>query len=182
MNDILATAKNNLQHAQERQTRNANKHRQQVSFQVGNQVLLSTANLKIDDRARKLTSKYIGPFTIKNKISDVVYELELPSSLGRIHPVFHVSRLRIYHNADNQFPSRTQTSSRPLPELLDGEEAWEVERILNERVRRRGRSSTIEYLVQWKGYPLHEATWEPSRNLRYASEIVRSWKESRNRQ
>ena len=184
MNDILATAKNNLQHAQERQTRNANKHRQQVNFQVGDQVLLSTANLKIDDRARKLTSKYIGPFTIKNKISDVVYELELPSSLGRIHPVFHVSRLRTYHNADTQFPIRSQTSTRPLPELLDGEEVWEVEEILNERVRRRGRSSTIEYLVKWKDYPLHEATWEPSRNLRYAKDVLERWskKESRSRQ
>ena len=182
MNDILATAKNNLQHAQERQTRNANKHRQQVNFQVGDQVLLSTTNLKVDDRARKLTSKYIGPFTIKNKISDVVYELELPTLLNRIHPVFHVSRLRTYHNADTQFPSRTQTSTRPLPELLDGEEAWEVEKILDERVRRRGRNSTIEYLVKWKNYPLHESTWEPSRNLRYATEVMRSWEQSRNRQ
>ncbi|MGH2639957.1 MAG: hypothetical protein ACRDF4_11870, partial [Rhabdochlamydiaceae bacterium] len=41
----------------------------------------------------KLTARYIGPFTIKRKLSPLNYELQLPPSLS-IHPVFHISKLR----------------------------------------------------------------------------------------
>ena len=45
---------------------------------------------------------------------------------------------------------------RPLPELLEGEEVYEVETILKHRRRGRG----YQYYVKWKGYPITEATWE----------------------
>lgn len=38
---------------------------------------------------------------------------------------------------------------------------YEVEGIL----ARRGSGSRVQYLVQWKGYPLYEATWEPRASL-----------------
>ena len=165
--------------AQQRQSKYANQHRQNITFQVNDQVLLSTSNLNTNDRARKLISKYIGPFRIKKVISDVVYELELPDTMirRRIHPVFHISKLKKYNNADQQFPIRTnqqQNNIRPLPEILNdtGEEAWEVEKILDKRNRKVGRRVHIEYLVKWKGYPLHESTWEPIGNLKNAPDVV----------
>ena len=45
---------------------------------------------------------------------------------------------------------------RPLPELLEGEEVYEVETILKHRRRGRG----YQYYVKWKGYLITEATWE----------------------
>ncbi|KAG8651877.1 hypothetical protein MANES_06G033425v8 [Manihot esculenta] len=42
----------------------------------------------------KLAPRYIGPFEILQKIGNVSYKLDLPPSMGRIHPVFHVSMLR----------------------------------------------------------------------------------------
>jgi Chromo (CHRromatin Organisation MOdifier) domain len=45
---------------------------------------------------------------------------------------------------------------QPLPELLEGEEVYEVETILKHQ--RRGRE--YQYYVKWKGYPVTEATWE----------------------
>ena len=38
---------------------------------------------------------------------------------------------------------------------------YEVDRILAKRPHR----NTWEYLVLWKGYAAHEATWEPLSNL-----------------
>ena len=63
-------------------------------------------------------------------VSSVAYELELPDTMSRVHPVFHVSKLKAYRDGSSAFPDRQQRPSRPAPELLPdtGEEAWEVTR------------------------------------------------------
>ncbi|XP_070029166.1 uncharacterized protein [Nicotiana sylvestris] len=45
----------------------------------------------------KLSPRYIGPFEILERISEVAYRLALPPSLVAIHPVFQVFMLRKYH-------------------------------------------------------------------------------------
>ena len=47
-------------------------------------------------KKRKLNPRYIGPFRIIERIGPVAYRLKLPSKMGRIHNVFHVSMLRKY--------------------------------------------------------------------------------------
>ena len=65
-------------------------------FAEGDQVMLSTANINLAGYGtEKLKPRWIGPFTILEKRSDVVYKLSLPSSMA-IHPVFHISRLKPY--------------------------------------------------------------------------------------
>ena len=44
----------------------------------------------------KLSPRLIGPFEILEKIGLVAYRVALPSSLSRLHDVFHVSVLRKY--------------------------------------------------------------------------------------
>jgi len=82
----------------------------------------------------------------------------------RIHPVFHVSLLEPHQR--NPFPDRTQPPPPPI-ELEDDVE-WEVEEILDSRIRR----GKIQYLVHWQGYGPHERTWEPLENLSNAAETV----------
>lgn len=178
MKEALMRAKENLIAAQERQKKYADERRKEEVFVVGDQVLLSTANLSHDHRAPKLLPRFIGPFLIKRVISSVAYELELPSAYSRIHPVFHVSKLRRYRDGSDTFPTRPNPIDRPLPVLIDdNEEAWEVERIVDKRTRRvRGRNIT-EYCVLWKGYPEWEKTWEPIHNLRYAGEAIRQFEQ-----
>ena len=40
---------------------------------------------------------------------------------------------------------------------MDGEPEYTIQEIVRDRKRGRG----TEYLVQWKGWPNEEATWEP---------------------
>ena len=42
----------------------------------------------------KLSPRFIGPYRILRRVGRVAYELELPSGLKSVHPVFHVSMLR----------------------------------------------------------------------------------------
>ena len=43
---------------------------------------------------RKLSTRYVGPYEILNRVGEVAYELELPAELASVHPVFHVSMLK----------------------------------------------------------------------------------------
>ncbi|GIL80833.1 hypothetical protein Vretimale_9400 [Volvox reticuliferus] len=63
-------------------------------FRVGDRVRLSTTNLCLPDQpTTRLRPGFLGPFTIREVVSPAAYRLELPASLGRLHPVLHVSRL-----------------------------------------------------------------------------------------
>lgn len=101
MNKDLAAAKAALKTAQERQAHYANTKRQDISYKVGDRVLLSTANLKLrtDGPASKFNPRWCGPFAITERIGKVAYRLELPSTM-RVHPVFHVSLLKPYQAAE----------------------------------------------------------------------------------
>ena len=44
----------------------------------------------------KLSSRYIGPFEVLERVGVVAYRLALPPSLSSVHEVFHVSILRKY--------------------------------------------------------------------------------------
>ncbi|KAJ9526232.1 hypothetical protein QJQ45_009699 [Haematococcus lacustris] len=55
--------------AQDRQQRYANKRRRDVTFSVGDSVLLSTKNLRnAPGRARKFLPRYVGPFKVTGKL------------------------------------------------------------------------------------------------------------------
>jgi hypothetical protein len=113
-------------------------------------------------RSPKFTYKYIGPFTIKRKVNDNAYELNLPPQL-QIHPVLNISRLKQYHDPSDSFPSRPQPDHRPPADSIreDGAELFEVERI----IAKRGSNRRVEYLVKWLGYPHWESTWEKGSSL-----------------
>ncbi len=178
MSNDLEQAKQSLAQAQQRQAKYADQHRREDSFKAGDRVMLSTANLSTQGRAGKLLPSYIGPFKIIRVASPVAYELELPASMRRVHPVFHISRLRRFVDGSEQFPSRPVAVTRPPAEILEsGEEAWEVERVVDKRVRRAGRRRVVEYLVVWRGYPEWEKSWEPAGNLRQARQAVQQYEQ-----
>jgi hypothetical protein len=155
----IAIAKKNLRLAQQRQAGQADQSRREVNeaIKVGAEVMLSTENLAMGDRTRKLAARYVGPFKVTRMVTPVTVELALPPSMSRMHNRFHVSLLKLF-KADNTFPGRTQVS-RPAPILMDGTEMWKVERVLSHRIAKNG---STEYLIKWHGYPDSDNSWEPS--------------------
>ena len=72
-------------------------------------------------------------------ISSYNYKLDTPPG---IHNVFHTSLLK--RAADNSFPNHRRGDFRPPVVMMDGEEEWEVERVLRERVKGRKRQVLIK--------------------------------------
>jgi hypothetical protein len=171
----LKAAENNMLRAQSQQERLTNRRRRDIEFKQGEKVLLSTNDLRWKGRVTpKLTAKYIGPFVIKRVLSPLNYELELPSSLP-IHPVFHVSKLRKFISGAATFPSRVQEPTRPLPEIVDEQEEYEVEAIRDHRLKRWKGAMHKQYLVKWKGYPEWENSWEWWDSLTNAKEVMEQY-------
>jgi hypothetical protein len=85
-------------------------------------------------------------------MSAVNYCLELPTQWS-IHPVFHIDLLTPYKETTMHGPNFT----RPTPELIDGEEEYSVEKILDSR--HFGRRRRLQYLVKWEGYPDADNMW-----------------------
>jgi len=174
----IDTAHSNLKQAQQSQKHYADQHRRDISYSIGDRVLLKTDNLRSDHPAPKLAPKYIGPFVITAKINDVAYALQLPDNM-RFHNKFHISKLKPYIESDS-FPTRTQQpDTQPPPHLLeDGESAWEVEEILRKRMRTYGRGRPrAQYLTKWKGYSHENNTWEPKSSFRLCPEIIEDFEQ-----
>ena len=168
---------------QRRQKKYADRARREVRFAVGDRVLLSTQHLKLigeRKRARKLTERFVGPYRVKRVVNANAYELELPASL-KIHPVINISHLKEYRDGARAFPDRPVLLTRPEPEALDdnGAPEWVVDRLLDHRKVKRGARQVDQYLVEWKGYPVSEATWEPIENLTGSFELVTEFNEQR---
>ena len=138
LRESLKKAKVHLEESRQRQKRQADLHRQDQRYAVGDRVLLSTANMPVPrNLTRKLSRLYDGPFTVEKFVSGNAYRLKLPESV-RMHPVFNVSQLRPYIDPSEKFPGRTVEPSPPV--VVGDEEEWEVEVILAHRdvaVRRR---------------------------------------------
>jgi len=154
MEEVQGKAKAALTKAQEEMRRYADRKRgEAVEYKVGDLVLFSTRDLKWQIAGRsseKLVKQFIGPYKIKVIISSNVVELELPITV-KIHLVVNVSRIKRYVDQVN-----SQRKEVPQPVVVEGEEEWEVKKILNKR-KIRGKD---KFLVWWKGFTAEGDTWE----------------------
>lgn len=165
MQQALAFARQKLLAAQERQKRNADRHRRELKLEEGDEVLLSAEGLRLKGHGNKLCSPYVGPLKVTAVINPNAVTLALPPQLQALHPTFNISRLKPYRDGRDAFPARPQRYNRPPPVALadtNGDEESVVESILAKRTTRRGEE---QYLVAWRGYPPEENTWEPYENV-----------------
>jgi len=129
MKEIQGEAKAALGKVQKEIRKYADRKREEVNeYKVGDLVMLSTKNLKYQmtrRRTEKLTERFVDPYKIKKIISMNVVELELLSTI-KIHLVVNISRIHRYVGQ-----VEGQRREQPTPVIIEREEKWEVEKILN---------------------------------------------------
>jgi len=141
------------------------KRREEEEYRVGDLVLLSTKDLKWQmkrRRSEKLTEHFIGPYKVKEIVSSNGIELKLPKSI-KIHPVVNISRVQLYKPQVEE-----QKKIPPKLVIIEGEEEFKVEKILNKRTIK----GKEKFLVRWKDYTVEKDTWENRENLENAKELV----------
>jgi len=131
MKEIQKEAKAALGKAQEEIKKYTDRKRGEVNkYKVEDLVMLSTKDLKYQmagRRTEKLMERFVGPYRIKKIVSSNTVELELPSTV-KIHSVVNVSRIQRYVGQ-----VEGQRKEQPAPVVIEGEEEWKVERILNKQ-------------------------------------------------
>nr|GEY30109.1 putative reverse transcriptase domain-containing protein [Tanacetum cinerariifolium] len=103
--------KQRMQAARDRKKSYTDLKRKSMEFQVGDKVMLKVSPWKgvvHFGKWGKLNPRYVGPFSVLERVGDVAYKLDLPKELSRVHNTFHVSNLKKYH------------ADEPLAVPLDG--------------------------------------------------------------
>ena len=97
METALAEAQTNLVLAQKRMAMAVNRLRRSVEFSVGDEVVITTKHIKNYCLLlpTKIKARWVGRFTITQKVSPMAYRVDLPPGWRR-HPIFHINKLKKY--------------------------------------------------------------------------------------
>ena len=82
--------------------------------------------------------------------------------------MFHANLITPYKEMELHGPNYT----RPPPDLVDGEEEFKVEKIID--MKQMGQGHKTYYLVKWKGYPTSDNSWKPKENV-HADELIKEF-------
>jgi hypothetical protein len=165
MNSALTEAKSALAKAQDDMSRYYNRRREPApEYAPGDKVYLDGSDIRTSRPSKKLAHRFLGPYVVERRVGANAYRLRLPQSMSRLHPVFPVVKLLA---APPDPISGRRSRPPPDPVLVDGEEEYEVEAVINSRLFR-GR---LQYLVQWKGYSYEHNSWEDAKDV-HSPELV----------
>jgi hypothetical protein len=168
---ILQILKDNLTMAQNHMKQQADQHRSERIFEVGDWVFLrlqpyKQMSLKQAKKDNKLSPKYYGPYKVLQKIGTMAYKLELPAS-SRVHLVFHVSCLKKV--IGDKIPVQNI-----FPELdEEGKIILEPEAITDTRICQLRNRSISEYLIKWRKLPAEDSTWEDEYFIQKHPELLK---------
>jgi hypothetical protein len=122
-------------------------------FAPGDKVWLDGSDIATNRPSSKLSHRCLGPFVVDACVGHGAYRLKLPYHFHHLHPVFPVVKLS--PAIPDPIPGR-----RPMPPppttLVDGEEEYEVEAILDSQMC----YNCLEYLLKFKGYDESHNQWE----------------------
>ncbi|XP_012468905.1 uncharacterized protein LOC105786988 [Gossypium raimondii] len=138
--------------------------RKDIGFAVADRVFLKVSPWKKAlrfSRNGKLSSRFIEPYEIVERIGPVAYRVALPSELKKIRNVFHLSMLRRYkYDPSHMIP---YSEIELQPDLTYSEEPM---RILAREVKKLRNKRVPLVKVLWHRHGSKEATWEIEESMK----------------
>jgi len=99
-------------------------------YKPGDRVYLDASDIKTTRPSPKLSHRRLRPFEIERQVGPLAYCLKLPHRMKQLHPVFNIVKLSAA--LEDPILGR-KPQALPPPIVVDGEEEWEVEEILDSR-------------------------------------------------
>ena len=166
----IMEARDHLRRAQETRAKRLEQGMRPSKLKVGDLVLLSTEHYNLQLPSQKLAPKWLGPLKVLELRGPNTVRVEIPPRFARLTPLQNVENLKPYHPRP---PEVGPSHEAPPPELVEGEEEFEVEDILAHRLV--GPHKRPEFLVRFKGYGPEDDLWLPQRNLAHAQDILKAY-------
>ncbi|KAG5730274.1 hypothetical protein E4T56_gene10574 [Termitomyces sp. T112] len=136
-------------------------------YKPGDRVYLDSSDIKTTRPSQKLSHRHLGPFVVEKKVGPLAYRLKLPAGLHQLHLVFNV--VKLFPAPDDPIPGRCPNATPP-PVLVNNEEEYEVEEILDSRMF----WGRLQFKVKWKGYGIEDISWEPQASV-HAPALIRDF-------
>ena len=124
--EVHKAAKTSLEKAQKMMAIRNPSNKKFQPYQKNDQVWIEGTHLKTLYPSAKLAPKRYGPFKVLKQLSPAVYEIRIPHQ-WKVHNMFHANLITPYKETAIHGPNYSQ----PPPDLVDGEEEFEVEQILD---------------------------------------------------
>jgi len=171
------SARQAVAYMQHHQAHEHNKGCKALDLKEGDRVLVNPHSLEwseVKGEGAKLTTQWIGPFEILQKINPNVYHLRMGDNyLGS--PVINVQHLKKYEK-DTTHPDRALLPDSFLwkPESKE----FEVEKIVGHK--RVGKKVTLRYLVRWANYRPQFDTWATATDLKNSPLLLKEYSAKHN--
>ena len=146
--DTYTQARVSLDKSHLNQKKNYDKKRSAIEFNVGDKIWLYTPKTKVG-LSKKFHRHWDGPFIIVEKLNAINYKVKNMNNERNVM-VVHISRMKLYSNADYNNQSEEKE-----------DDVYEVESILDTKTK----ENTIYYFVKFIGFDNRHNKWIPASDL-----------------
>jgi len=131
MKSATEEAKSAIRKAQEDMMQYYNRKRTPAPmYKPGDWVYLDASDIKTTRPSPQLSHHRLGPFEVECQVGPLAYHLKLPHGMRQLYPVFNIMKLSA---APEDLILGRKPQAPPPPIIVDREEEWEVEEILDSR-------------------------------------------------
>jgi hypothetical protein len=120
-----------------------------------------------------MSIQYIDFFKVIQKIKRLTYRLNI-SFDWKIHSVFLIAQFEsISNSAKNLY---TRFRSTHSSSVIDFQDEYEIEKLLNKRIVKREHEFFTKYLIRWQEYESEFDKWYNVKNLENAKNLIANYK------
>ncbi len=122
----------------------------------------------------KLSSQRFDSYTVKRKVDNVVYELNLSFNI-RIHSIISIAQLEFVEDdldSYNRSRSTNSESVKMINENTQTKRSYEVKRILKERMRKYEKITVKQYLIKWKDWESKHNIWKSEKDCENVKHLI----------